>query len=82
MRRARKTASTQLLMALQSLYIRELAVGGSVCVLRMRDFADVEEMCLGGSPMVVAVDLASVSTSSLLIIPLWPGTLRRAVGTH
>ncbi len=45
----------------------------------MRDVADTEDMGIGGSLMVVAAVLASVFASSLLGIPLGPGTHMRVV---
>ncbi len=62
------------------LYVRELACGGTVGVLWMRDLAYALEM--GDSLMVVATVLASASASSLLGILSGPCTPRKAVGPY
>ncbi len=73
-RRARRTASARLVVAMQSLdqensaytsTVLEFVGGGSVSVLRMRDLAEALEMGLGGSLVVKAAALAAVSASSL-----------------
>ncbi len=51
--------------------VRELAGGGSVSVMRMRDLA---EMGLGGLLVAVVAILASASASS------WPGTYWKVIG--
>ncbi len=56
--------------------VSALGGAGSMSVVRMRDLADAQEMGLGGSLGAVA----SVSASSLLRIPLWPGTRRKVIG--
>ncbi len=57
-RRTRRTASTRLLVTMQSLdqenppyttAVREFAGGGSISVLRMTDLAYASEMDIGGS---------------------------------
>ncbi len=82
---ARRTGSARLLMALKSLdqeksvytsAVRALSGGGSMSVLWLRDLADAHEVGLWGSLVAVAAVLAS----SLLQIPLWPGTNRKVVG--
>ncbi len=61
-RRARRTASARLLVAMQSLHqenrlytsaVHEFAGGGSISVLQMRDLADSKEMGLRGTLVVV-----------------------------
>ncbi len=88
-RRARRTASARLLVAMQSLdqenppytfAVCKFAGGGSISVLWMRDLVDAQEMDLRGSLMVVATVLDAVSASSLPGISLCPGILRRVVG--
>ncbi len=61
--------------------VLELTVGRSISVLRIRDLADVYEMGLEGSLVVVTAVVAPVSASLLSGIPLCPSTHRRAIGT-
>ncbi len=60
--------------------VLEFVDGGSVNVLRMRDLAEAKKMGLGGSLLVKAAALATVSASSLPGIPLCPGIHRRLIG--
>ncbi len=73
-RRAKRTTSTRLLMALQSFdkenpsytsAVLDLAGSGSVSVLQARDLADALQMGLGGSLVVVSAVLISLYASSL-----------------
>ncbi len=87
-RRARRTASARLLVAMQCLdqenlpytsAVLEFVGGGPVSVLRLRDLAEAEEIGLGGSLVVRAAALAAVSASALPGNPLCPGIQRRLV---
>ncbi len=78
-RRARRTASALLEVALQSAFqeersytiaVRGLLDGGSVTVRRMRAFVVVNEMGQGGVSVAVAAGFANSSAASLPGMPL------------
>ncbi len=79
-RRARRTASALLEVAVQSAFqdkfsctmavVRGLLDGGSVTVRRMRAFAVANEMVRGGVSVVVATAFANSSGASLPGMPL------------